>query len=136
MELLPCPFCGSDNVGLGEELKYYYILCSGCCFSTNQFHTENDVCKFWNTRSYMIGELKILDEKKYLPWISVKDRYPNEGDNVLTLSDGSIQIGFLYYDDGDPIDSSGITFRDHQDNYDIEYVTHWMPLPQPPKGTE
>ena len=89
--------------------------CNRKCFSCNSiFLTE-----IWNTR--------------HTPWISVKDKYPEEGNNVLTLCDGNIQIGFLYHDNEDPIDNSGIIFRDHQDNNDIDFVTHWMKLPKLPE---
>ena len=48
-------------------------------------------------------------------WISVKDRLPDkDGEHILVCySDGWICDQFTPVDDG---------------------VTHWMPLPQPPKG--
>lgn len=55
-------------------------------------------------------------------WISVKDRLPKPIDNVLVYhEDGTIEIEWLY----------------HAGDFAYEgiygTVTHWMPLPEPPK---
>lgn len=57
-------------------------------------------------------------------WISVKDRLPEEGKNVLCLdsSDNYYSVGWIedgLWEDGEFV---GIDF------------THWMPLPEPPAG--
>ncbi len=55
-------------------------------------------------------------------WISVKDRLPKYFENVLVFPNGKISIDY------------------HEENgwfaYDFKgkRATHWMPLPQPPKG--
>ena len=62
-------------------------------------------------------------------WISVKDRLPEEKVDCIVRyqhaycnNDGYWAIGFCFYD--------GEKFR-----IDLAYkVTHWMPIPQPPKG--
>ena len=62
-------------------------------------------------------------------WISVKDRLPEEKVNCIVHykhaycdNDDYWAIGLCFYD--------GEKFR-----IDLSYkVTHWMPLPQPPKG--
>ena len=62
-------------------------------------------------------------------WISVKDRLPEEKVNCIVHykhaycdNDDYWAIGFCFYD--------GEKFQ-----IDLLYkVTHWMPLPQPPKG--
>lgn len=57
-------------------------------------------------------------------WISVEERLPERSGKYLVATfDGRVGIGNLidYYCDGD------LSF----DNYK---VTHWMPLPMPPKG--
>ena len=62
-------------------------------------------------------------------WVSVKDRLPEEKVNCIVYyqhaycdNDGYWAIGFCFYD--------GEKFR-----IDLSYkVTHWMPLPEPPKG--
>ncbi len=59
-----------------------------------------------------------------MEWISVKDRMPENGVRVLTAcDDGIVRLG---------ISKGGFPFvvnRAHQ----FSGVTHWMPLPEPPK---
>lgn len=62
-------------------------------------------------------------------WVSVEDRFPEEKVNCIVHykhaycdNDGYCAIGFCFYD--------GEKFQ-----LDQAYkVTHWMPLPRPPKG--
>ena len=57
-------------------------------------------------------------------WISVKDRLPEYGKRVLTFGSRDGQL-YVYIDQicGD----GGWLFATWE-------ITHWMPLPQPPKG--
>jgi hypothetical protein len=62
-------------------------------------------------------------------WISVKDRLPDKHDrylcNVKAFSFPDLRyFAILKYDDGGFIEGKIYT----------DDVTHWMPLPQPPKG--
>ena len=53
-------------------------------------------------------------------WISVNDRLPERWQNVLSVSKyGKVCVDYVF------TDGSWWSDRD---------VTHWMPLPQPPKG--
>ena len=73
--------------------------------------------------------LAITALREQMEWISVKDRLPEEKVNCIVHYkhaycdyDDYWAIGFCFYD--------GEKFR-----IDLSYkVTHWMPLPQPPKG--
>lgn len=51
-KLLPCPFCGSENVGSGmgvEEANY--ILCKSC-LAEGPYHRETkDAVAAWNKRA-------------------------------------------------------------------------------------
>lgn len=54
-------------------------------------------------------------------WISVKDRLPKEGDRVVVFRSSRFvnqKIHLIYWQVSDPSDF---------------HVTHWMPLPTPPK---
>lgn len=75
MELLPCPFCGSNDI-------VYNPMFSDCnnCYARCQ---KTD----WNTR--------------HSPWISVKDRLPKENTKVLAIWDDCIETAFYEYIDGD-----------------------------------
>ncbi len=59
-------------------------------------------------------------------WISVKDRLPENYDSVLVYCKGNSSIvDVCSYSDS--IGFMGIA------PYWIELITHWMPLPEPPK---
>lgn len=58
-------------------------------------------------------------------WISVKDRLPDVGRDVLFVCENK-SYGVGAYSD---------TYRDFfSGQFPVKGVTHWMPLPQPPKG--
>lgn len=63
-------------------------------------------------------------------WISVKDKLPDDGKEVLFSDGSSIMVGWYNADE---------EFWELTDADMIVYavdVTHWMPLPEPPKGEE
>lgn len=66
-------------------------------------------------------------------WISVKDRLPKRGEKVLAYMDFS-QLGF----DNEISDNTymGKLVGTKKDVWvwQSDYVTHWMPLPEPPEG--
>ena len=66
-------------------------------------------------------------------WISVKDRFPERDVDVLTYFRwGAFKIGRF---DKDP-DSLEYRWKFEDSNLygdDMQDVTHWMPLPEPPK---
>lgn len=68
-------------------------------------------------------------------WISVKDRLPNAFDEVLVYFNGFISIAWRETEKR----KNGIVgwHWDSQMSYpeSLVYVTHWMPLPEPPKET-
>ena len=66
-------------------------------------------------------------------WVSVTDAFPNNGDKVLINQDGSKILCALFRKRNDG--KSGFFYYDiHTEDLEpIEAVTHWMPLPQPPK---
>ena len=77
-----------------------------------------------------------------MEWISVKDRLPEEGVEVLIYCNPDIvqavfSVGYWkgsfdvtdYMNDGFVPDR-----RICKQGSDYDYVTHWMPLPEPPKS--
>ena len=51
IKLLPCPFCGGENIKvLGSETSYYWCRCMNCLASTTTEDVEEDAIKAWNTR--------------------------------------------------------------------------------------
>jgi|GEM_PF-1066499 len=65
-------------------------------------------------------------------WISVEDRLPEKWEYVLIYDAGcnsiSIENMVKVKEDGTPVFDSPDSFRGS------DTVTHWMPLPNPPKG--
>lgn len=66
-------------------------------------------------------------------WISVKDRLPDESEIILAVNNtlpydqciaqyGFFTGGKFYYD-----------YSINNEDIEIENITHWMPLPEPPK---
>ncbi|WP_151685023.1 DUF551 domain-containing protein [Acinetobacter seifertii] len=80
-----------------------------------------------------------------MEWICCKQKMPKEDTSVLfRLQNGVIHDGFLTtdYSDG-PYGENGEDFGDYSTmwsslssgiEYDLHEVTHWMPLPEPPKN--
>jgi hypothetical protein len=70
--------------------------------------------------------VQILPCEPVQEWISVKDRLPEKFVDVLSYCDhnASFQI--------DCVDEKGKWYSEYK--YSGYTVTHWMPLPQPPKG--
>ena len=57
--------------------------------------------------------------------ISVKERLPKCDDTIL-LYYGAVDIGIYFEDKFRMFDKNGYPFE-------VRYVTHWMPLPEPPE---
>ena len=72
----------------------------------------------------------IRDLAKMIPkWISVKERLPEDGQRVVGIAENGMTGIMDYRDDGTPFAARifGVYFSN---------ITHWMPLPEPPKEDE
>lgn len=73
----------------------------------------------------------------YIPeWISVEDRLPKNNNEVLVCAYNSKRkFSTVFIDEYDEYDEYGrwAELRRHY-NENIWSITHWMPLPEPPKG--
>lgn len=127
-DLKSCPFCGSNQISRSFDVVHY-IGCGECKIL---FVSESE--KFeesWNHRPS--------------PWISVKDRLPEKIEGLPYLE-------VLIFIDSDPCEIRIATleyneFYDEWEWFDInqlskhslmrsDEVTHWQPLPNPPKENE
>lgn len=69
-----------------------------------------------------------------MEWISVQDRLPDKEETVLIYSEGdSVTAAFLYTDKYFGLRWFVNNFGDCKDAVLPDRVTHWMPLPKPPK---
>lgn len=112
MELLPCPFCGSNNIKLHQQ--HWHMSRKAQCIDCHSESTydEQEGIKTWNTR--------------HSSWISVKDKEIPSDIEVL-ISNG-------YKTDLPIIDSDGKGFLIDDMWWSLEEYkpTHWMPLPSLP----
>ena len=60
-------------------------------------------------------------------WIPVTERLPEEYTTVLVCGEDGVEPGRFY-------GKSGFWTYDQYEQDPIFAVTHWMPLPEPPKG--
>ncbi len=65
-------------------------------------------------------------------WISVKDRLPDRGADILAFMRNGAETRIVACNYGDNV------WYDCVMNCIVAFqnVTHWMPLPEPPKGDE
>ena len=62
-------------------------------------------------------------------WVSVEDRLPEKGEEVLVFDTRENWTGFAWLRPDETWTALGFDFP-----FDLGEVTHWMPLPEPPKG--
>ena len=102
-------------------------------------------CPYWNGSAMCKPELcndaiACIDQlEKKTKWISVEERMPEHGTDVLVLTaPGTLSLGkncvvaeYIH----PRMEKSGvfINFYAGYDDKNILSVTHWMPLPEPPK---
>lgn len=113
----------------------------GCCLASTKARSKNETSVFKKEqfKHYaetieamidVVGSVEAADVQPAPKWISIKEQLPQIGRNVL-----------IYYPkwDGDEIqvaklDCVGIMFDICGEfNIGTGVITHWMPLPEPPK---
>lgn len=104
-DLAPCPFCGGESCAEDRDQYDTTIVLFGC--ASCEIWCESE-CQ-WNTRAPQ-------DE-----WVSVDDKLPNVGDDVLIYKSKRVFSEFH-------IDSCRFT----KYGFERANVTHWMPLPACP----
>lgn len=65
-ELLPCPFCGSEDVETDRICGEYFVQCNACK-SGSEFTVKSEECiKQWNTRAPILSaeELEVLKRER------------------------------------------------------------------------
>ena len=69
-----------------------------------------------------------------MEWISVKDRLPENEGRLIVLCEKVVMPAHFYpeYVGGPNFEECDI-YSNCADFLDLDKVTHWMPLPEPPK---
>lgn len=62
-----------------------------------------------------------------MEWVGVEDELPKEDKDVLVYNGKDLSVSAIINGYGNQ------GWHERDDGYDYGYVTHWMPLPQPPK---
>ncbi len=116
-ELRECPFCGGKARQSYVGAKHI-IICPNCVKlpADGGYIDSKDAITAWNAR---LGN-----------WISVEEMLPRTQVMVLTCTEFG-EISMEYYRKA----FRGFTDKSFPTKDDISGgVTHWMPLPEPPKG--
>lgn len=74
-------------------------------------------------------------------WISVEDKFPKvNGTYIVYAPDGNSVTEGIWYDNVVVVAEYAFGswwWRENSDDFDItDHVTHWMPLPEPPRMEE
>ncbi len=137
-ELKPCPFCGGEAqiVGGPEDWSPTFndpdsggdpiaVVCKNCNCGLYCFEDYEEAIAAWNRRAD--------------GWIPVEERLPEKDTLVLLYLENEnhskITTGKIYTSDDPQYNGEFCTGFDALCPVFLkrEYITHWMPLPQPPK---
>lgn len=101
-----------------------------------------EICKLCNQDSTPFFHINghichdcYVNSQQTLEWVSVKDRLPNSQDNYICLDTKNnvslrkFWIKTRYFNYEKKIYDKGTFFSNDLAN---KYITHWMPLPEPP----
>lgn len=116
-ELKPCPFCGGE-ARLSHAGAKHIIFCPNCVRlpADGGYINQEQAVAAWNNRAD--------------GWISIDDRLPENNTEVLISIDygngkQSVLMGYMRSQD---VSWRGVVGQK------LIGVTHWQPLPEPPKG--
>ena len=84
---------------------------------------------WWEEKIRRIADHLISNGVTVQEWISVDERLPEKGEEVLVFDTRENWTGFAWLNPDETWTALGFDFP-----FDLGEVTHWMPLPQPPKG--
>ena len=123
-KLKPCPICGSEVNMIKEGDGEYTVVCHGCqvLMIADDVSSKNEAIERWNNR---------VNGPK---WIPIEQQKPPDDCWYLVFYPKDAEFGDVYFIDVCFGNKGG--FNDSEIGYQedgIEY-THWMPLPEPPKG--
>ena len=84
---------------------------------------------WWEEKIKRIADHLISNGVTVQEWISVDDRLPEEKSNCI------VYYKHAFCDDENHVGICVCFYDGNEFDMDFEHkVTHWMPLPQPPKG--
>jgi len=124
-EIKPCPYCGSTDIKLHDEITHA-VWCQECFSEVESIDIESAI-KLWNTRPIEDAlQARIAELEAQQRWIPVSERLPDNWESVLTIdiSKSTRDMVTAFYNPETSLWSTHFSC-------DL-WVTHWMPLPEPP----
>lgn len=110
-----------DKVEVGAKIQVMYIR------REMDYGGENDFCRGMRKALQVIKNMPAADVQPINPWISVDDALPIYDGLVLAVDkNNTIRLG-MYTDLG---------WTSQFGNPMVAHITHWQPLPEPPKDGE
>jgi Lar family restriction alleviation protein len=130
--LKPCPFCGGVAKLKAPGYEHYspcWVKCTQCGAEGPTKSSEEKAEKGWNERA---------QEDK---WIPVKEKLPDKDGRYLVCDGGAVLEACFSPTGQLRRNQNGEFYRlpswsttDCYESEDLDHVTHWMPLPEPPEG--
>ena len=110
-----------------ELIKRLWECASGKCFNCSQYTetTNASVCQ----KELMKQAADAIEELSKHRWIPVTERLPDAGERVLCYCRANIYEVMKMRTDGAWVHNDKV----YDSAYMSGFVTHWMPLPEPPK---
>ena len=109
------PICRYDNP---DEIEHFGKTITVYCKPFEQFQEL-----MRDAADYIANGVTVQE------WILVTERLPEKGEEVLVFDTRENWTGFAWLRPDETWTILGFDFH-----FDLGEVTHWMPLPQPPKG--
>lgn len=116
-DLLPCQFCGQPKDWIDNQ---YEGLSPAC--------TNQDCFAYAIPMYFCKGALPTRAEPR---WIPVTERLPEVDVPVLVIGENCYNQKVVVVRH-----LTDFGWYDENDDYLMAFVTHWMPLPEPPKEVE
>ena len=94
-KLLPCPFCGGDNLGFYHNHLFrdgYEVRCYDCHFGLQESRTKEEAIKQWNTRKPMERIVERVEEARQKYQRLLKEQGEKEDEAINILFRGMIKI--------------------------------------------
>lgn len=123
-EFKHCPHCnGSGRIVSvsGFKSDRYRVVCEECGASTRECETEQEAVSAWNRREG--------------GWISADERLPEKSGEYVCLTRIKTRLVLDYSAKHKKFNARDSLSEQLADSYSIN-VTHWQPLPEPPKGAQ
>lgn len=135
----PVPVIQADVAQAIENLKQKLVECNRYNYCADAVKGVEDACRAAMlhgaepvSQTYKLNELSGNSPVTPDGWISCSERMPEETGDIIIVSDGIVMSGISY----SRRDGFYIAALEYDDDEPIGGVTHWMPLPEPPRLKE